>query len=81
MNNITGGHPNSSVYAYLIQVQSLFSQYMQMKMQLDMLNNNVEETKIMQAYGLTVYGKINRYVWTLEGNREENALINIKIIT
>ena len=43
------------------------------------LNNNVEETKIMQAYGLTVYGKINRYVWTLEGNREENALIDIRI--
>ena len=45
------------------------------------LNNNVEETKIMQAYGLTVYGKINRYVWTLEGNREENALINIIIVS
>ena len=44
------------------------------------LNNNVEETKIMQAYGLTVYGKINRYVWTLEGNKEENALINIIIV-
>ena len=43
------------------------------------LNNNVEETKIMQAYGLTVYGKINRYVWTLEGGREENALITIRI--
>ncbi len=45
------------------------------------LNNNVEETKIMQAYGLTVYGKINRYVWTLEGNREEKALINIVIVS
>jgi hypothetical protein len=45
------------------------------------LNNNVEETKIMSAYGLTVYGKINRYVWTLEGNREENALINIIIVS
>lgn len=43
------------------------------------LNNNVSEEKIMQAYGLTVYGKINRYVWTLEGNREENALIDIRI--
>ena len=43
------------------------------------LNNNVEETKIMQAYGLTVYGKINRYVWALEGNREEKALIDIRI--
>lgn len=45
------------------------------------LNNNVQETKIMQAYGLTVYGKINRYLWTLEGNREENALINIIIVS
>ena len=43
------------------------------------LNNNVEETKIMQAYGLTVYGKINRYIWTLSGNTEENALITIRI--
>ena len=43
------------------------------------LNNNVEETKIMSAYGLTVYGKINRYVWILEGNREEKALITIRI--
>ena len=43
------------------------------------LNNNVEETKIMQAYGLTVYGKINRYVWTISGNAEENALITIRI--
>lgn len=43
------------------------------------LNNNVEETKIMSAYGLTVYGKINRYVWTLSGNTEENALITIRI--
>lgn len=45
------------------------------------LNNNVEETKIMIVYGLTVYGKINRYVWTLEGNREEKALINIIIVS
>ena len=46
MNNTTGGQPNSSVYAYLIQVQSLFSQYMQMKMQLDILNNNLKRANI-----------------------------------
>lgn len=46
MNNITGSQPNSSVYAYLIQVQSLFSQYIQMKMQLDILNNNLERANI-----------------------------------
>ena len=42
-------------------------------------NNNVEESKIMQAYGLTVYGKINRYVWTISDRAEENALITIRI--
>lgn len=44
------------------------------------LNNNVEETKIMSAYGLTVYGKINRYVWTISDKAEENALITIRIV-
>lgn len=42
-------------------------------------NSNVEEKEIMQAYGLTVYGKINRYVWTIGNNKEENALITIRI--
>ena len=44
------------------------------------LNNNVEETKIMSAYGLTLYGKINRYIWTISDRAEENALITIRII-
>lgn len=43
------------------------------------LNNNVEESKIMSAYGLTVYGKMNRYVWTISDRAEENALITIRI--
>ena len=43
------------------------------------LNNNVEESKIMSAYGLTVYGKINRYVWTISDRSEEKALITIRI--
>lgn len=43
------------------------------------LNNNVEESKIMTAYGLTVYGKINRYIWTISDKAEENALITIRI--
>ncbi len=42
-------------------------------------NNNVEESKVYQAYGLTVYGKINHYVWTMYENKEENALITIRI--
>ena len=44
------------------------------------LNNNVEESKIMSAYGLTVYGKVNRYVWTIDNNREENALTTIRVV-
>ena len=43
------------------------------------LNNNVKETKIMSAYGLTVYGKINHYIWTISDRAEENALITIRI--
>ena len=44
------------------------------------LNNNVEESKIYSAYGLTVYGKVNRYVWTIDNNREENALTTIRVV-
>ena len=43
------------------------------------LNNNVEESKIYSAYGLTVYGKINRYIWTMDNNKEEKVLITIRI--
>lgn len=42
-------------------------------------NDNVEESKIYEAYGLTVYGKINRYVWTIRGGEDENALITFRI--
>ena len=43
------------------------------------LNNNVEESKVYSAYGLTVYGKINRYIWTISDRAEEKALITIRI--
>lgn len=43
-------------------------------------NNNVEESRIYQAYGLTVYGKINSYEWTIYNYRRENALITIRIV-
>lgn len=43
-------------------------------------NSNVEETKIYEAYDLIVYGKINRYVWTICGGKDENALITFRII-
>lgn len=42
-------------------------------------NSNVEETKIYEAYNLIVYGKINRYVWTIRGGKDENALITLRI--
>lgn len=42
------------------------------------LNYNVPETKIYSSHGLMVYGKINRYIWTID-NTEENALISIRI--
>ena len=42
------------------------------------LNYNVPEEKIYSAYGLTVYGKVNRYIWTID-NTKENALIFIRI--
>lgn len=43
-------------------------------------NENVQESKIYEAYGLTVYGKINRYVWATRENQEENALTTIRIV-
>lgn len=42
-------------------------------------NNNVKETEIMTAYGLTVYGKVNRYDWTFCEKESENVLITIRI--
>ena len=42
MNSITNNQPNISVYTYLVQVQSLFSQYIQIKTQLGLLENNLD---------------------------------------
>lgn len=42
-------------------------------------NNNVEETEIMSAYGLTVYGKINCYEWRIFNKPDENCLISVRI--
>lgn len=42
-------------------------------------NNNVEESKIYDAYGLSVYGKVNSYEWSIYNYRRENALITIRI--
>lgn len=42
-------------------------------------NGNVEEKKLYKAYGLTVYGKINRYVWTIHNNKEDDCIITLRI--
>ena len=43
-------------------------------------DGNVEEKKLYKAYGLTVYGKINRYVWTIHNNREDECIITLRIV-
>lgn len=40
-------------------------------------NEKVKETKILEAYGLVAYGKINRYDWGYREN--EDALITLRI--
>lgn len=42
-------------------------------------DGNVEEKKLYKAYGLTVYGKINRYVWTIHNNKEDDCIITLRI--
>ena len=42
-------------------------------------NPDVAEEKIYSAYGLNAFGKINRYIWTLYNNKEENVLITFAI--
>ena len=42
-------------------------------------DGNVEEKKLYKAYGLTAYGKINRYVWTIHNNREDECIITLRI--
>ena len=43
-------------------------------------NEKVEEKKLYAAYGLTVYGKINMYDWTIFPDREpEECLITLRI--
>ena len=42
-------------------------------------DGNVEEKKLYTAYGLTVYGKINRYVWTIHDGKEDECIITLRI--
>ena len=46
MNNIQNNQPNVSVYTFLAQVQSLYSQYIQIKTQLNLLENNLNTSTI-----------------------------------
>ena len=43
-------------------------------------DGNVEEKKLYRAYGLTVYGKINRYVWTIHNEKEDECIITLRIV-
>lgn len=47
-----------------------------------MFDHNVKETKIISVYGLTVYGKINKYDWMgiIKNCGMENALITFRIV-
>lgn len=42
-------------------------------------DGKVEEKKLYKAYGLTVYGKINRYVWTIHNGKEDECIIALRI--
>ena len=42
-------------------------------------DGNVEEKKLYKAYGLTVYGKINRYIWTTHNGKEDECIITLRI--
>ena len=42
-------------------------------------DGNVEEKKLYKAYGLTVYGKNNRYVWTIHNGKEDECIITLRI--
>ena len=46
MNNIQNSQPSVSVYTFLTQVQSLYSQYIQVKTQLDLLESNLNTSTI-----------------------------------
>ena len=43
-------------------------------------DGNVEEKKLYKAYGLTVYGKINRYIWTIHNEKEDECIITLRIV-
>ena len=46
MNNIQNNQANVSVYTFLAQVQSLYSQYIQIKTQLNLLENNLNTSTV-----------------------------------
>lgn len=42
-------------------------------------DGDVEEKELYKAYGLTAYGKINRYVWTIHNGKEDECIITLRI--
>ena len=46
MNNMQNNQPSVSVYTFFTQVQSLYSQYIQVKTQLDLLEKNLNTSTI-----------------------------------
>lgn len=42
-------------------------------------DGSVEEKELYKAYGLTAYGKINRYVWTIHNEKEDKCIIALRI--
>lgn len=42
--------------------------------------NNVEEAEVYKAYGLTVYGEVHEYEWTIDNYKREKAITSIRIV-
>lgn len=42
-------------------------------------DEHVPEKELYAAYGLTAYGKINRYIWTIHNGKEEGCIITLRI--
>ena len=45
-----------------------------------MYNENVEENKLYKAYGITVYGKVNKYSWSIYPDKaDEDCIIFLRL--
>lgn len=43
-------------------------------------DRNATENELYTAYGLTVYGTINRYEWTIYNGKEEDCITSLRIV-